>query len=348
MRSRSLDGDPARNQSGRSRGIAAADCTARTAREMTPPATQSLRSGTHGSRRRRRRQAPPPLRGSGLDRLLSGGVRSTDRTPAGDGGVARGRGRRVRPLDAAARPTRGGVRRRLEHHAPTARGLRRRGNVPRVLGGGERVVWPAGVMRWPDGRWSRRRCGPRGCHSDVAPTLYAGGSVHARRSSRVERRCRATQRAQAARAARGARDPGADAAAAAGHARLRGSGAASSNSAPRARALVVDRLREHRPRCARARGREHARAAARVAWFQPHCIRATAPGARVRRRARSRTAVVTEDLPARERADDTKGSPGPSRRAPPPARAGKSAVAWMPDFDRPSASASELREGAPC
>ena len=78
--------------------------------------------------RQRARSVLPGRRRGPLDRLQRG---------LGDGGVARGRGRRVRPLAAQARPPRRGAherRARPPRHLQLA--PRRRGDVPRVPGPG--------------------------------------------------------------------------------------------------------------------------------------------------------------------------------------------------------------------
>ena len=227
----------------------------------------------HGSRLPRRRRRP-------LDRR---------QRRLGGGGVARGRGRRVRPLAAraAARRRRAHQRRARPPHDLRLPARRRRHLPGRSSASRERaaVIWdrpgPAGARaRGPRGRAVRRR--PRADRRRLA--LHArrrrGRAVGPGRPQRPQRRRGAARRPARRRRSRAGRGRAA---------RLPGRRPALRAARPHRRGRRRGRRLRAPPDGGRrdARGRAHARPPPRVAVFQPHLFSRTArTAAGVRRRAR--------------------------------------------------------------
>ena len=295
------------------------------------------------------------LRGSGADPSLPGrrrGALDGRQRRLGDGGVARGRGRRVRPLAAQARtagsrssPTPSSTTTR-----PTARSRDVDDDVPRVPGaaratrscGSGRSCW-----RW---RTAARACGP----SRSTPVLSPGGSRFALDGVAVELTVPGAHNARNAAAALTAM-PGVGGDVAAAAAALRDFAGAGrrferlgTTAGGRARGR---RLRAPPDRGAgHDRGRPHARARGGVvAVFQPHLYSRTQHQARefgaalaARRPRRSCSTIY----PARERAEDFPGVTGRLVAEAAADAGGGKRVAWLPDFDAAERFLrAELREG---
>ena len=262
------------------------------------------------------------LRGCGMDPgyLVGGAVRSTGvERRLGRGGVARGRGRRVRPLAAEARarrspcsPTPSSTTTRPTPRSATS--TRRSARSSR-LADRAAVVWdrpallalaPAGLPLVP---------------FDAAPELTAGGSRFTLDGVAVELTVPGTHNARnAAAALTAARLAGADLATAAAALRdFQGAGRRFERlGATPAGATGGRRLRAPPDRGrGDARGRAHARPAPRDRRLPAAPVLAHRPSARRSSAPRSRRAdevVVLDVYPARERAEDFPGVTGPARR----------------------------------
>ena len=256
----------------------------------------------------------------------------------GDGGVARGRGRRVRPLAAQARAAdRGAHQRRDGPPHDLQLPPRRRRDVPRLPRAGRARRWSGtgpSCSRW-------RRRAPRSRRS-TCPTprlAEAGSRVRARRRRGRARRPGRPQRPQRRRGAdrlparRRRPRPGRRRAA-----RLR-------RRRPPLRAARHHRGRRARRRRLRPppdrgpgdhRGRPHARPAPPrrrlpAAPLLPH----PPPGARVRRRPRAAptsSSCSTSTRPA-SAPRTSRASPAASSPPRPRTHAGGRPVAWLPGFD---------------
>ena len=253
--------------------------------------------------------------GPGLPHRRRGAL-DRDERRLGDRGVARGRGRRVRPLVARARRRGRGAD---ERRARPPRDVRARGATSRRRSASSCAPAEHGGLGPPGAAGAAPATAARGLA--VRRRLRSwrrAARVHARRRRGRAGRPGRPQRAQRRRRADRVRARRRRAAAAAALATSAAPAGASSASAPRPRARWSSTTTPTtRPRCA-PRSRRRARSTPRrvVAVFQPHLFSRTKHSARGfgAALAIADVAVVTDVYPARERAEDFPGVDRPAGR----------------------------------
>ena len=304
-----------------------ADNPERVAARPSAPRRAAARADRAQADHRRRRRArqddddldgrPRAARRAALEPgyLIGGALRTTGlNADWGDGRLARGRGRRVRPLDArAGRRGRG----RPEHRARPPRDLRRRWPSCDEVFDEFRAGAPGARRRAGAGARRRRHRLRRPARSARRRRL----ALHLARPRRRADRPRRAQRAQRGRRAGGVRARRRRRPRRGGRARWRPSPApagASSASARRRRAReVVDDYAHHPTEVAATIAAARTLAPRRVvASSSRTCTRARRswPASSARRWRAADVAVVLDVYPARERAEDFPGVTGPTDR----------------------------------